>query len=47
MILQLENVNKAYIQGKQSVHILHDINLAVEEGTTLPLWAPPVPAKPL
>ncbi len=40
MILQLENVNKAYIQGKQSVHILHDINLAVEEGDYLAIMGP-------
>ncbi len=40
MILQLENVNKAYIQGKQSVHILHDINLSVEEGEYLAIMGP-------
>lgn len=40
MILQLENVNKEYIQGKQSVHILHDINLSVEEGEYLAIMGP-------
>lgn len=40
MILQLENVNKEYIQGKQSVHILHDINMAVEEGDYLAIMGP-------
>ncbi len=40
MILQLENVNKEYIQGKQSVHILHDINLTVEEGEYLAIMGP-------
>ncbi len=40
MILQLENVNKEYIQGKQSVHILFDINLSVEEGEYLAIMGP-------
>lgn len=40
MILQLENVNKEYIQGKQSVHILHDINLSVQEGEYLAIMGP-------
>lgn len=40
MILQLENVNKEYIQGKQSVHILFDINLSVGEGEYLAIMGP-------
>ena len=32
MIVQLENVYKDYIQGREPVHVLRDISMSVEQG---------------
>ena len=32
MIVQLENVCKDYYQGKEPVHVLHDISMSVDQG---------------
>ena len=40
MILELENVNKEYTQGKSSVPVLHDITMSVEEGEYLAIMGP-------
>ena len=32
MILELENVTKNYLQGKEPVPVLHEISMKVEEG---------------
>ena len=40
MILELENVNKEYLQGKEPVPVLHDISMSVEEGEYLAIMGP-------
>lgn len=35
MIIELNNVNKFYHNGKNSYHVLHDISLAVDQGELL------------
>lgn len=34
-MIELKNINKSYIQGKNRYHILHDINLKIEQGEFL------------
>ena len=34
-MIELKNINKSYIQGPNSYHILHDINLKIEQGEFL------------
>lgn len=46
MMLELRNIYKNYTQGKLDVPVLKDISLTVEEGSTWPLWALPVRARP-
>ena len=40
MIVQLENVCKDYMQGKEPVHVLHDISMTVEEGEYIAIMGP-------
>ena len=40
MILELENVNKEYLQGKEPVPVLQDISMRVEEGEYLAIMGP-------
>lgn len=34
-MIELKNINKSYIQGKNKYHVLHDINLKIEQGEFL------------
>ena len=40
MIVQLENVFKDYIQGKEPVHVLRDICMTVDEGEYIAIMGP-------
>ena len=40
MIVQLENVYKDYTQGREPVHVLHDINMTVEQGEYIAIMGP-------
>ncbi len=40
MIVQLENVYKDYSQGKEPVHVLHDVSLTVEQGEYIAIMGP-------
>jgi putative ABC transport system ATP-binding protein len=40
MILQLEHVYKDYYQGREPVHVLHDISMTVEEGEYIAIMGP-------
>ena len=40
MILQLEHVFKDYYQGKEPVHVLHDICMSVEQGEYIAIMGP-------
>ena len=40
MIIQLENVCKDYSQGKEPVHVLHDISMSVEQGEYIAIMGP-------
>ena len=40
MIVQLENVCKDYYQGKEPVHVLHDISMSVEQGEYIAIMGP-------
>lgn len=35
LMIELKNINKSYIQGKNKYHVLHDINLKIEQGEFL------------
>ena len=40
MIVQLENVYKDYLQGREPVHVLHDISMTVEQGEYIAIMGP-------
>ena len=40
MIVQLENVCKDYYQGKEPVHVLHDISMSIEQGEYIAIMGP-------
>ena len=40
MIVQLENVFKDYSQGKEPVHVLHDVSMTVEQGEYIAIMGP-------
>ena len=40
MILQLENVFKDYSQGREPVHVLHDVSMTVEQGEYIAIMGP-------
>ena len=40
MLLELRNINKDYMQGKEPVHILKNINLTVEQGEYIAIMGP-------
>ena len=40
MIVQLENVYKDYIQGREPVHVLQDISMSVEQGEYIAIMGP-------
>ena len=40
MIVQLENVCKDYLQGKEPIHVLHDITMSVEQGEYIAIMGP-------
>ena len=40
MIVQLENVYKDYAQGREPVHVLHDITMSVAEGEYIAIMGP-------
>ena len=40
MIVQLENVFKDYSQGREPVHVLHDISMSVEQGEYIAIMGP-------
>ena len=40
MIVQLENVYKDYTQGREPVHVLHDITMNVAEGEYIAIMGP-------
>ena len=40
MIVQLENVFKDYSQGREPVHVLHDISMTVEQGEYIAIMGP-------
>ena len=40
MIVQLENVYKDYMQGKEPVHVLHDVSMSVEQGEYIAIMGP-------
>lgn len=31
-MIELKNINKSYVQGTNSYHVLHDINLTIAQG---------------
>ena len=40
MIVQLENVYKDYLQGKEPIHVLHDISMTVDQGEYIAIMGP-------
>ena len=40
MIVQLENVFKEYSQGREPVHVLHDITMSVDQGEYIAIMGP-------
>ena len=40
MIVQLENVFKDYSQGREPVHVLHDVSMTVEQGEYIAIMGP-------
>ena len=40
MIVQLENVFKDYSQGREPVHVLHDVSMSVEQGEYIAIMGP-------
>ena len=40
MIVHLENVYKDYIQGREPVHVLHDVSMSVEQGEYIAIMGP-------
>ncbi len=40
MIVQLENVCKDYAQGREPVHVLHDVSMTVEQGEYIAIMGP-------
>ena len=40
MIVQLQNVFKDYLQGREPVHVLHDITMNVDEGEYIAIMGP-------
>ena len=40
MIVQLENVFKDYAQGREPVHVLHDVCMSVEQGEYIAIMGP-------
>ena len=40
MIVQLENVFKDYSQGREPVHVLHDVSITVEQGEYIAIMGP-------
>ena len=40
MIVQLENVCKDYLQGREPVHVLHDVTMTVEQGEYIAIMGP-------
>ncbi len=40
MIVQLENVFKDYTQGREPVHVLHDVSMSVEQGEYIAIMGP-------
>ena len=40
MIVQLENVYKDYAQGREPVHVLHDVSMSVEQGEYIAIMGP-------
>ena len=40
MIVQLENVCKDYTQGREPVHVLHDVCMSVEQGEYIAIMGP-------
>ena len=34
-MIELKNINKSYVQGTNSYHVLHDINLTIAQGEFL------------
>ena len=40
MIVHLENVYKDYIQGREPVHVLHDVSMSVEQGEYIAILGP-------
>ena len=40
MIVQLENVYKDYIQGREPVHVLQDVSMSVEQGEYIAIMGP-------
>jgi putative ABC transport system ATP-binding protein len=40
MIVQLENVYKDYTQGREPVHVLHDVSMSVEQGEYIAIMGP-------
>ena len=40
MIVQLENVYKDYAQGREPVHVLHDVSMTVEQGEYIAIMGP-------
>ena len=40
MIVQLQNVFKDYSQGREAVHVLHDISMNVEQGEYIAIMGP-------
>jgi len=40
MIVQLQNVYKDYAQGREPVHVLHDISMSVQQGEYIAIMGP-------
>ena len=40
MIVQLENVCKNYLQGREPVPVLHDVTMSVEQGEYIAIMGP-------
>lgn len=43
---RMEGINKFYRMGDEMMHILKDIHLSINRGSTSPSWAPPAAASP-
>ena len=46
VLVEIRDLTKTYVRGKQRVEVLHHIHLDIEQGDFVALMGPSGPAKP-